>query len=179
MKSNFLRLYIVIAIVSISSSFLFGTAYAANYLGSGYFPTSTLYRCHLGDYSTQAQYASGTWSATTDLNMVYSCSGTHITTSGLNYGKTGWVGYAYICATNGQCDNSSAKNSTYSSCVARLNKYYLINNTSDSIKAISLHEMGHCYSLAHRTSSTSVMRPDNVANLTPNSTDISLINARY
>lgn len=90
--------FAAIILVIILSAFFAGVAYAADYLGSGKFPTNNLNRCHIGSYySSQAQYASGTWSAATDLNMYYNCSGTHIWTSGMDYGNTGWSGYAYIC----------------------------------------------------------------------------------
>jgi hypothetical protein len=111
--------------------------------------------------------------------MYYNCSGVHIWTSGINYGATGWVGYAYICSTNGQCDNQSAWDGTYSNCTARLNEYYLRNNDNDSIKWVALHEMGHCYSLGDRSDSSSVMNNQGITVLQPNQTDKDLINARY
>jgi len=172
--------FVSVLVAVVSGLFFAGAVYAANYLGSGYFPTSNLYRCHIGNYyASQAQYASGTWSATTDLSMYYSCPPAHMWSSGYNYGATGWAGSAYICATNGQCNNQSAFNTTYSYCLARLNEYYLRNNSYDSIKAIALHEMGHCYSLGHRWVTNSVMYPYASSVLQPNPTDRYLINARY
>jgi predicted Zn-dependent protease len=180
MKSRLSRSFAAILVAVFLGSFFAGAAYAADYLGAGYFPTNNLNRCHIGSYySSQAQYASGTWSAATDLNMYYNCSGVHIWTSGMNYGNTGWTGYAHICNTSGQCDNQSAWDGTYRNCTARLNQYYLRNNDDNSIKWIALHEMGHCYSLGHRSDSTSVMNTQGITVLQPNQTDKDLINARY
>jgi len=179
MKYHFSHSIKAIALTILASGLFVGVAYAANYMGSGYFPTNNLNRCHIGSYySSEAQYASGTWSAATDVSMYYNCSGTHIWTSGMDYGATGWTGYAYICATNGQCDNSSAWNNTYRDCTARLNQYYLRNNSSDSIKSVALHEMGHCYSLGHRTDGGIMDNPPPVLTY-PDQTSIDLVNARY
>lgn len=174
--------YSLVAVVFtlVLSALFVGVVYAANYQGSGSFSTNNLNRCHMGSYySSQAQYASGTWSTVTDLNMYYNCSGVHIWTSGMDYGNTGWVGYAYICNTSGQCDNQSAWDGTYRDCIERLNQYFLKNNDDNSIKWVALHEMGHCYSLGHRSSSTSVMNNQGITVLQPNQTDIDLVNAKY
>jgi predicted Zn-dependent protease len=150
------------------------------YLGSGYFPTNNLNRCKLGTpYTAEFQNASARWSADTDLNMYYNCTGTHIWTVYADYGDTGWAGYAYICNTNGDCNNSSAFSGTYQSCHARANGYYISRNpdfyTSAEVQKLMTHELGHCYSLDHADVSGSVMSNGSV----PNSQDISLIDARY
>jgi len=147
-----------------------------SYLGSGWFGTNNLNRCHVGGYSTQAQNASARWSADTDVNMFYNCSGTQITTKNANWGNVGWAGQAYICNTNGQC-GSSAYNATYSSCEARLNQWSFNNipgYTNAEIEKLATHELGHCYSLDHATN-PSVMNNSSV----PQTQDISLINYRY
>jgi len=149
-------------------------------LGSGYFPTSDLNRCHQGSgYFDQTQNASARWSADTDLNMYYNCTTTHITTKYADFGDSGWAGYAYICNTSNQCNNSTAYNSTYKSCEARLNAYYITRNpsfyTDAEVQKLAMHELGHCYSLAHSSDPTSVMGNGSV----PNAQDIILINARY
>lgn len=180
MRSRASCSFLAILVALFLSSFFAGVAYAANYLGDGSFPTNNLNRCHIGNYySSQSRYASGTWSAATDLNMYYDCSSAHIWTSGMNYGNTGWTGYAYICNTSGQCDNQNAWDETYRDCTARLNQYYLRNNDNDSIKWVALHEMGHCYSLGHRSDSTSVMNTQGITVLQPNQSDKYLIDARY
>jgi len=181
MKLYLPRPFLTVVLVTVAMcSFFVGVVFAADYLGTGYFPTSNLNRCHVGSYyPTQAQYASGTWSSTTDLSMYYNCSSTHIQTEGLNFGATGWAGYAYICDTSWNCDNSTAYNSTYGKCYAKFNEYYLRNNDNDSIKWVGLHELGHCYSLGHRSDSTSVMNQAGTTVLQPNQTDRSLVNARY
>lgn len=148
------------------------------YLGTGYFPTSSLNRCHVGGHSTEAQNASNRWSTDTDVNMYYNCSSTHIATKNASWGNTGWAGYAYICNVSGQCGNSSAYNGTYLSCEARLNQTSFDNNpsfyTSAEIQKLATHELGHCYSLDH-ANVTSVMNNSSV----PQTQDISLVNARY
>ncbi len=180
MKARLSRSFATILLVVILSVAFVGVVYAADYLGSGSFPTNGLNRCHIGSYySSHAQYASGTWSADTDLDMYYSCSDVDIWTSGMDYGPTGWVGYAYICSTDNQCDNQSAWDGTYRDATARLNQYYLRNNDDDSIRWVALHEMGHCYSLGHRAEADSVMNTQGITVLEPNQTDVSLINARY
>lgn len=150
------------------------------YLGNGYFPTSNLKRCHVGGHSTQAQNASASWSSSTDLNMSYNCTGTHITTNNSNWGNSGWAGLAVITNVNGQNSLNGGYNwnVTYQSCVARLNQYYFDQNpafyTNAEIQKLATHELGHCYSLDHATN-TSVMNNSS----TPQTQDINLINARY
>lgn len=151
-----------------------------SYYGSGYFPTNNLNRCHTGGHSTQAQNASAAWSSSTDLNMYYSCSGTHITTNNSDFGSTGWAGYGNVCDVNSQCALSGGNpwNSTFASCEALLNQYSFDNNpgyyTNAVIETLATHELGHCYSLDHATN-TSVMN----ASSTIQTQDINLINARY
>ncbi len=171
---------LVVAMLLMALSFAIArVVYAANYLGSGYFPTSNLYHCHIGSYYySHAQYAFGTWSAATDLNMYERYYDPDIISSGDDYGDTGWTGYAYICSTSGDCDTQSAWNGTFRDSIARLNQYYLRNNDDDSIKWIALHEVGHCYSLAHRDSS-SVMNSEGITVLRPNETDVDPVNTRY
>ncbi|MFZ5858592.1 MAG: hypothetical protein ACOYZ6_17325 [Chloroflexota bacterium] len=153
--------------------------YDYSYLGSGYFPINNLNRCHVGsDYAAQTQNASAQWSADTDLNMYYDCTNTQITTIYNDFGDTGWAGYAYICNTSGQCDNSTAVNSTYERCEMRLNAFYISGNPSypdSEVQKLAMHELGHCFSLGHSTDPTSVMGNGSV----PNVQDIDMINARY
>ncbi len=151
-----------------------------SYYGDGYFPTNNLNRCHVGGHSTQAQNASATWSSSTDLNMFYNCTGTHITTNNSSWGNTGWAGLAVITNINGQNSLSPgfSYNVTYQSCIARLNQWSFTNNpafyTNAEIQKLATHELGHCYSLDHATN-TSVMNNSSV----PQTQDINLINARY
>ncbi|MDP1715423.1 MAG: hypothetical protein Q8L41_11835 [Anaerolineales bacterium] len=157
------------------------------YLGSGYFPTNNLDRCHqqgivgIG-HAVEAQNASARWSADTDINMYYDCTAPHITTKHDDFGDTGWAGYAYICSANGACDNSTAYNDTYVSCEARLNEYSFANNpafyTDAEMQVIVMHELGHCYSLSHSSDTTSIMGAGARGDV-PNARDIELINARY
>lgn len=153
------------------------------YLGSGYFPTNNLDRCHQGaGYAVQAQNASARWSADTDINMYYDCTAPDITTKHEDFGNTGWAGYAYICSANAECDNSAAYGDTYVSCEAKLNEYSFSNNpvfyTDAEVEVIAMHELGHCYSLGHSSDTTSIMGAG-VRGDVPNEKDIELINARY
>lgn len=177
------KLIRVVAAFMIMLMLLFGDLHYASatingYLGSGYFPTGNLNRCHQGSgYATQTQNASARWSADTDLNMYYNCTGTHIWTKYQSYGNTGWAGMAYICNTSNQC-GTSALNGTYKSCESRLNQTYISGNplyTNAEVQKLATHELGHCYSLDHANVSGSVMAGGSV----PNSQDINLINARY
>ena len=174
-----------IAIVLVATISLFYHATTAQavingYLGNGYFSTRNLNRCHVGGYSTQAQNASARWSADTDINMYYNCTGTHITTNNSNWGQTNWAGLAVITNVNGQNNLSGGfdYNVMYQSCTARLNQWHFNNNptfyTNAEIQKLATHELGHCYSLDHATN-TSVMNNSSV----PQTQDINLINARY
>jgi predicted Zn-dependent protease len=111
--------------------------------------------------------------------MFYNCTATHITTKYADFGNTGWAGFAYICNTDNQCNNSAAYNGTYKSCEARLNAYHIEANpsfyTDAEVQKLTMHELGHCYSLAHSSDPTSVMGNGSV----PNAQDIYLINLRY
>lgn len=149
------------------------------YYGSGYFPTSTLVRCHVGGHATQAQNASAAWSSGTDINMTYSCTGTHIITNNGTFGSTGWAGYGNVCSSGG-CALSGGNpwNNTFNSCEALLNQTSFDNNpgyyTNAVIQTLATHELGHCYSLDHATN-PSVMN----ASSTIQTQDVNLINARY
>lgn len=151
------------------------------YLGSGYFSSGNLNWCHIGsNYATQSQNAVARWSADTDLNMyTTSCSSSQIQTKYLNYGNTGWAGYGYICNTSGQCNSAAAYAGTYQNCEAQLNGYAIGGNptfyTNAEVQKLAMHELGHCYSLDHANTSSSVMGGNSV----PGSQDINLVNARY
>jgi len=153
-----------------------GAAFAADYLGTGYFSTNQMYRCHLGTYTTENSAAYSKWATTTDLIGYTSCNSNNITTTGLDYGNTGWGGYAYICNVGGGCGNYNA---TYASCTARSNVYYLRTWTYTQRQYVATHELGHCWSLGHRSDSTSVMQSGQLSFIDPNATDISLVNSRY
>jgi hypothetical protein len=156
------------------------TPYPAYYMGTGYFPTNILTRCHLGTkYFTETMNASSLWDSYTDISMTYSCLNPMITTNYMSVGNTGWAGYAFICNINNDCDNSTALNDTYKSCDVSLNAFYIEGDpvfyTPAEVQKLTMHELGHCYSLAHNPDPTSVM--GNGAS--PNNQDIFLINARY
>lgn len=129
-------------------------------------------------YAEQAQNASNQWSTDTDVNISYNCTVPHITVVYADFGNTKWAGKALICNTSGICDNDIALNSTYNSCQVLLNSYWIAGNplyTNAEVQKMIMHELGHCFSLAHSSDPTSVMGNGSV----PNAQDIFLINARY
>lgn len=168
-------------------SFFTGVALAANYLGSGYFPYTFLFwefggptSDTGGSYVTPARNGMSNWDFYTDIDLLEVSDGSwDILVNVANYGATGWTGYAYICSTNGSCDNSTAWNGTYSWCSARINTNLLFDDTQAQRQNTIMHETGHCFSLGHRSDSTSIMLSYQTSITTPNSTDRSLINARY
>lgn len=165
-------------------TFTVGAAFAS-YLGSGWFPWTTLYWAHLGttsdsggSYTSPAADGMWSWDVNTDVNFIQS-SYWDIALNHQNYGNTGWTGYAYICSTNSGCDSPSAWNDTYSWCSARINTYLLWNDSYSQRRNTQMHEVGHCLSLAHRWEGSSLMYPSQQTVITPNGNDRSLVNARY
>ncbi len=172
----------VIAMILVVAISFFATGTAlANYLGSGYFGTNQMYRCHTGSYATENQNASAKWSATTDLDNYYSCNGNNISTYGNNYGSTTWVALATICDIYGHCypNDTSVFDNTYASCSVQENTYWLDSWTSTERQFAATHELGHCWSLAHDSRSTSVMQNARLSIVDPDATNISEVNARY
>ncbi len=168
-------------------TFFLGAALADDYIGAGSFPTLALHwqsggttSDSGGSYTTPAKQGMSTWSAYTDLSMIEVTDGSwDILVNVSDYGDTGWTGYTYICATDGSCDSQTAWDQTYSWAETRINSTYLVNNTQDERQNTIMHEAGHAFSLGHRNDSTSIMQPAQTSITAPNSTDVSLINARY
>jgi hypothetical protein len=164
-----------------------GAALAANYLGAGDFPFSFLFwqfdgttSDSGGSYTTPARNGMSTWSSRTDVDFSEVTDGSwDILVYVSNFGATGWTGYTYICSTNGSCDNQTAWDGTYSWAETDINTNYLSSNTQSQRQNTIMHEVGHALSLGHRTDSTSIMQPAQTSITTPNSTDVSLVNARY
>ena len=121
-----------------------------------------------------------TWDTKTDINLSKVTDGSwDILVNVSDYGATGWTGMAYICATSGSCDSQAAWDGTYSWCSARINTNLLFDDSQTRRQNTIMHEVGHCFSLGHRTDSTSLMQTTQTTITTPNATDVSLINARY
>ena len=168
-------------------AFFGGVALAANYLGTGYFPWTFLFwefsgptSDSGGSYTTPARNGMSTWDSRTDIGFAEVTDGSwDILVNVADWGATGWTGYAYICANTGDCDNSTAWNNTYSWCSARINTNLLFDDSQSRRQNTMMHEVGHCFSLGHRSDSTSIMYDFQTAVTTPNATDISLINSRY
>ena len=160
----------------------------AGYLGSGDFPTrfldwqffgTTYYN---GSYTSPVGAGMSTWTSTTDLSFSQVSNGAwDIAQYVSSFGSTGWAGLAYICATNGSCNNSSAWNNTFSYCIAYENRTYMDSYSYTFRRAVSTHEAGHCVSLAHNSNTSSVMYTyiSSTGVTNPNSGDRSDVNARY
>ena len=170
--------WVIVLIVVAASLFSTGTA-LANYLGPGHFGTNQMDWCNTGSYATQNQNAAAKWSVTTDLDIYTSCSGNNITTVGANYGNTGWAGNAYICSGVWGCDSWLQQQNTYTSCEARSNTYYLSSWTSTQRQYVATHELGHCWSLAHDSRSTSVMQNGQFSIINPDTDNVTDVNNRH
>ena len=173
----------LVALLGLSS----GAALAA-YLGAGDFPTRFLSWRFFGTTSFNGSYTSpvaagmNTWTNTTDLSFSQTGGGNwDIAQYVSTFGATGWAGLAYICATNGACNNSSAWNNTYSYCIAYENRTYQDSYSYTFRRAVATHEAGHCVSLAHNNNTSSVMYTfiSSTGVTNPNSGDRSDVNARY
>lgn len=173
----------VIALMGLSA----GVA-MAGYLGSGDFPTRFLSWRFFGTTSANGSYTSpvaagmSTWTSTTDLSFSQTSSNNwdlaqYVST----FGNTGWAGLAYICATNGSCNNSNAWNNTFDYCIAYENRTYQDGYNYTFRRAVATHEAGHCVSLAHNNNTSSVMYTfiSSTGVTSPNSGDRSDVNRRY
>ena len=160
----------------------------AGYLGSGKFPSRFLSWRFFGTTSANGSYTSpvgagmNTWTSTTDLSFSQTSSDSwDIAQYVSTFGNTGWAGLAYICATNGACSNQSAYNGTYDYCIAYENRTYQDGYSSTFRRAVATHEAGHCVSLAHNNTTSSVMYTyiSSTGVTSPNSGDRSDVNAKY
>jgi len=175
--------YLLFLLIGVALSFQAGTALAAwEYIGWGHFTTSSIAWCHVGgDWYPNSQAVSK-WSSDTDLSLYNNCYSEKVTTSVYDFGPgtNNIAGMAYICSYP-YCNNSTAWNNNYSSCQARSNSRVVGSWTNTEKQFNASHELGHCWSLGHRTGieSDSVMRSGRLTNTNPNSTDESLVNARH
>ena len=169
---------LVLGLVLVGSVFT-GVALAADYNGKGYFPTNNLTYCQAGSYLLPNRAAIAKWSSTTDINLTQNCTTTHVRSQTWNWENNGYYGYAYICMTNGACDTFPL-DSTYKSCKAESNTYYL-DSWNDTQRQFNMtHELGHCWSLGHRDAdATSVMQRGKLSIIEPNARDKELVNNRY
>lgn len=163
-------------------------AWAADYLGSGQHSSRFLnwnyfgVTSYNGSYISRATTAMSNWTNTTDLVMTkVSGSNWDIAFVTDNYGAVSWAGLAVCYNSSGQnwLNNSSVFNQTLAYCYAYNNRYYMDSSSSSQRINLFMHESGHCYSLAHRNFTSSIMYPYVQSLTTTNSTDRSLINARY
>lgn len=165
----------------------FATGLWASYLGSGKHPTNNLKWYYYGytsgggaSYWTPASNGMSVWSSQTDLNLSYS-SNFDVAFVTDWYSGTGWAGLA-VCYNNyGQnwLNDPSVFDDTLAYCYAYNDRYDMDGASQSRRQNLFMHEAGHCYSLAHRNYTSSIMYPYVQAKTTLNSTDISLINSRY
>lgn len=179
------RLYTAATLALVFSLAIFiGTAFAATYLGSGHFPSPNINRAYsntpgYSGYADPIQAAVGEWTYESDLNIYRNDSDWDGLTN-VNWWNTTWAGHAYICSTNNSCDNSTAWNGTYAWCSARANHKYQSNYSASQRRGAMSHELGHCWSLHHRSDSTSIMGPNDCSCLTgPNNNDNYYVNQRH
>ncbi|VAW31123.1 hypothetical protein MNBD_CHLOROFLEXI01-1834 [hydrothermal vent metagenome] len=191
---------VCVMLIVLFLSFWTGEALANHVSGSGYVSSGHLTsdgnvnRCHSGSYSSEAQYASGTWSTVTTnkLNMYYNCSNVEIRTKSIDLGVASPLGYVVICppvpyvclnAYTGAGSNTNLDTVwVYSEAILNSNSSALggAGSTANNRRHTFLHEMGHgLTSLAHRSESGAVMRQGKLNNITPISTEISLMEAKY
>ncbi|MEM7585494.1 MAG: matrixin family metalloprotease [Acidobacteriota bacterium] len=179
------RMTVLFALVLIGLS---TGAAMAGYLGSGRFNTRFLDWRFFGTTSANGSYTSpvgaamSRWTSTTDLQFrQIGGNNWDIAQYVSNFGSTGWAGLAYICATNGACNNSSAWNNTFNYCIAYENRFYMDGYSQSRRQAVSGHEAGHCVSLAHNNNTSSIMYTfiSSTGVTNPNSGDRSDVNARY
>lgn len=196
--SQFKRFCIVCIFLLIS--FHVGKVSAHHVGGSGYFSKGHLTsdgnvnRCHSGSYSTEAQYASATWSSvtTTKLNMYYDCNSVETRTKSVNLGVSNPIGYVVICPpTPYVCHNAytgEGSNTNFDT-VWRYSEAILNSSptalgdpggTTNYRRKTFLHEMGHALTdLAHRSETAAVMRQGKLNNITPISIEVTLMEAKY
>lgn len=174
---------LALALVGLSTG-----AALAGYLGSGRFPTRYLDWRFFGTTSYNGSYTSpvaagmSRWTSTTDLQFSQISNDNWDIAQYVDvFGSTGWAGLAYICATNGACNNSTAWNNTFSYCIAYENRTYMDGYNYTFRQAVSTHEAGHCVSLAHNSNTSSVMYTyiSSTGVTNPSSGDRSDVNARY
>lgn len=182
------------------SSFQAGAALAHHVGGTGYFSKGHLTsdgnvnRCHSGSYSTEAQYASGTWSSVTPnkLNMYYDCTTVETRTKSVDLNVANPIGYVYICPPIPyQCHNAYTGEGSntnfdtvwiYSEAIINIDSTALGGSsiTTNNRRKTFLHEMGHALTdLAHRTETAAVMRQGLLENITPIQAEINLMEAKY
>lgn len=165
----------------------FATGVLANYLGSGQHPTNNLKWAYYGvtsgggsSYFTPASNGMSVWSSQTDLNLSYS-SNFDVAFITDFFSGTGWAGLAVCYDSQGRnwLNDPAVFNRTLAYCYAYNDRYDMDGASQSRRQNLFMHEAGHCFSLAHRNYTSSIMYPYVQSKTTLNSTDKSLINSRY
>jgi hypothetical protein len=131
-----------------------------------------------GSYRIPAANAVATWSNNTNINLseVPSYASADITVEVGNFGS-GFSGRAII-------NNNifASLEERFLSCKAQINVDQLATKSQAQRQNVTAHELGHCFSLQHRSEFDSIVftnqdNPQSVTSLNP--TDIYLVNSRY
>lgn len=175
--------FFYILMLGIVLGYTTGTASAQwGYNGSGHFGTGSLRWVHEGTYYNQNYWALSHWNSSTDLRVYYGSS-PQVKTRAMNLGNPNLFGTTYICSWLGgmgsSCTVPTNLNHQYIYCEARSNTEALSSWSSDERTFNALHELGHCWSLAHRGEADSAMIQGQHSHTWPNSTDNNLVNARH
>jgi hypothetical protein len=159
---------------------------AANYLGSGKHPSSNLGWNYYGytsgggaSYTTPAINGMSVWSSQTDLNL--SVSSNWDVAFVTDFFSGGWAGLAVCYNSSGQnwVSNPAVFNQTLAYCYAYNDRNDMDSASQSRRQNLFTHEAGHCFSLAHRSTTSSIMYPYVQSKTTLDSQDRSNINARY
>jgi hypothetical protein len=190
MKRN--RFFLFALTFVMLSSFFVGQAAAApyGYLGNGKFSTKNL-RWRFagptadakGSYVQPALNAAYGWDYYTNLSLTRVYDNTYHALVYVGFwGNTGWNGYAYICNTGNVCNNQAAWDGWFKYCWAEINtgSSWIVNGSQTHRQQTMAHELGHCWSLAHRNESNAVMYTYGPTNYPwPNANDVWYVNNRY
>ncbi|MDY7092171.1 MAG: matrixin family metalloprotease [Acidobacteriota bacterium] len=177
------RLFAVALICAVG----FATGVAANYLGSGTHPSSTLGWAYSGytsggggSYTTPAVNAMSTWSNQTDLYLYYTTSSWDVVFI-TDFFSGGWAGLAVCYNNSGQSwlSNPAVFNQSLAYCYAYNDRNDMDGASQSRRQNLFTHEAGHCFSLAHRSSTSSIMYPYVQSKTTLDTQDRNNINARY
>lgn len=164
------------------------TGAAANYLGSGQHPSRFLRWTYFGatsggggSYITPATRAMNTWSNNTDLSLSRNSSNFDVGFVTNFYSGTGWAGLAQCFDNQGRnwLSDPGVFNRTLNFCYAYNDRFDMDSGSQSRRQNLFTHEAGHCWSLAHRNTTSSIMYPFVQSKTTLDSGDRSNINARY
>jgi hypothetical protein len=166
----------------------------AGYNSKGHLTTDgNVNRCHAGDYGSEAQNSSATWSSVTTnkLNMYFNCTDVELRTKGVDLNVNTPLGYVVLCIPSACFDAKSGAGYSqtlvdsvwvYSEAILNSDTTALggSGSTTNNRRHTFTHEMGHALtSLEHRGEAAAVMRQGKLENITPIQVEITLMEAKY